>query len=217
MKFVCGLAALAAAVVMSGGDARASFVTAAGQVTAGAGTSMSLSSVAVGGPTGQPVSFTLTVTQQGSPFSVVVNPLGGGQGAGTDDEQIYNVTITNNTLTPIQNVDVLLGVTPLMAASVLEFPGFGSAPGTATGYTFAPSIPGGIRVGGLGGGVFIMPGNSGVISFIVDSRRGNAAGRYTLTFTANPEPTSLALGGLALACVLGGTRLRRRQEPVQAA
>lgn len=76
--------------------------------------------------------------------------------------------------------------------------------------------PGGFRFGGLNGGGPAMyngdPVRTQFFSYVI-SGPNNISGTTTLSFTANPEPGTLALAGLALFPL--GIAVRRRRKAAQ--
>jgi hypothetical protein len=132
----------------------------------------------------------------------------------------FNVTLTNNTNRIITNfgvnlTDIAGGNTQNISDNLGDFPntvgfddsGFAGVFPTGIHYNTPTNILYGPEAGG-GGGLAI--GNSTILSFLVFSSPGTASS-FTLSFTANPEPTSLALAGAALAG-FGGVVVRRRRQ-----
>ncbi len=84
-------------------------------------------------------------------------------------------------------------------------------------FTFEPNganynIPTGFRFGGLNGGGIGASYNGGPISTAAFTWSTSSAGlsAASLQFTANPEPTTMLLGGLAL--IPGAVVIRRRRQ-----
>ena len=75
-----------------------------------------------------------------------------------------------------------------------------------------PNIPSGFRFGGLnGGGGEIYFGQTAISSFSLGAVSFAAANQnFGLTFVANPEPTTLLLGGLAMIPAAVAARRRRK-------
>ncbi len=75
-----------------------------------------------------------------------------------------------------------------------------------------PNIPSGFRFGGVnGGGGEIYNGQTAISSFSLGAVSFAAANQnFGLTFVANPEPTTLLLGGLAMIPAAVAARRRRK-------
>jgi len=78
-------------------------------------------------------------------------------------------------------------------------------------YSGSLNIANGFRWGGLmGGGILLAPGDTAVNTFVYRvSWGGSAAGSSTLNFVANPEPTTILLGSLAMVPAWVIARRRR--------
>ena len=137
----------------------------------------------------------------------------------------FNVTLTNANLQgkSIQQVDFTLAgaATFLDPSATPTVPVFGPnpTPGGNGDFVGGLHIINGqhIRFGGLnGGGGGLVSGGTTTLSFFVSvpgSGAGGLAG-FSLGMVANPEPASLALGGLALAG-FGGFVSRRRKKKLE--
>ena len=179
------------------------------------------------------VSFSLDVYAMDVPFSLTF--LTSDDGTAAQDgstEYFFSVTLNNmlnaNGIDPgdagkeINGVDVSQSAGGA-AATGFDAPPLGGNPFPfATGGAFplqAAGIvpgPGNLRFGGLsGGGGGIGFGTSQTLNFAIDladlSPAGaSGPGTLTLTFTANPEPATFLLGGLAL--IPGVIAVRRRRQ-----
>ncbi len=70
-----------------------------------------------------------------------------------------------------------------------------------------------LRIGGAnGGGYWIPNGEDGMLFFTITTPATTSFGSFALQFTANPEPGTMMLGGLAMSLMGGGYSLRRRRR-----
>ena len=189
------------------------------------------------------VTFAMSVhaMDPGSSFSLVFLTADTGT-IGVDDgstEYFFSVTLLNalnaNGIDPSDAGKEINGVDVAQSGGGAAVTGFDAPPVGGNPFPFAtgggpfplqtegiiPAGPGfgNLRFGGLsGGGGGISFGTSAVLNFSIDiadltTGAASGPGTLTLTFTANPEPTTMLLGGLAL--IPGGIALRRRRRNQQ--
>ena len=171
------------------------------------------------------ITIDVTVLQLGSPFKLgfsavappatptlvpgVFNP---SVGSYRVTVRLVNGIVRPGTGRPISGFDMAVGDDP----SGSPFMGINLIP-TPTSDRFAveqPNIGNGFRFGGInGGGGEIYSGESSMSSITlvgVNLDPAVASQNFTLSFVANPEPTTLLLG--AMLAVPGGVYFRRRRN-----
>jgi len=136
----------------------------------------------------------------------------------------YTVTLRLRNMVPVNSggdhlngFDLLNNgaVTPDVLSAGLRGPVAITSDTFAVEYSGALNITGGFRWGGLnGGGQTLAPGATAVNTFVYRvTWSGSGAGASALTFVANPEPTTMLLGGLAM--VPAWVIARRRKTVVE--
>lgn len=236
MRKICGLLAIASTMIISS-QAEAVRVT---NISAGAGlgTAFTLNSATVVtvaenndtllgaagiGPAANMINIDINVLQKHVPFSFDLTVLENGTGSGgvlptgfsDNNTTRYTVNFTLTHAVPGSPGNAINGFDVVSGGSV--FPLFnGISTPFASPFTInAAPLPGGtIRFGGLNGGGTgqLTPGQSATTSFdfLVTSTGAGGPTNQTLTFTANPEPGTMLLGGLAL--IPAGIYVRRRRK-----
>lgn len=236
MKKIFGLLAVAATMLVTS-QAEAVRVTAI-SAGSGLGTAYTLNSATVttgtenndtllgaAGPAGAAnvINIDVNVLQKFVPFDFDLSVIEDGTGSGgtlptsfadaNSTRYTVNFTLTHAVVgspgNAINGFDVVAGgsVSPLFNGISTPF----ASPFTIN----AAPLPGGvIRFGGLNGGGTgqLTPGQSATTSFdfLVTSIGAGGPTNQTLTFTANPEPGTMMLGGLAL--IPAGIYVRRRRN-----
>lgn len=157
-------------------------------------------------------------------FSFLADSPGFPVGPFNNVTRAYEITMNVlNSLAPEGSRDYMNGFDVLNGAngggiSTAQIDNF--TPGSSAYFAFEPSgdpfnsynVPGGFRFGGLSGGgnaLFNGQSNSVTFTYIVTSQMANG-GNSSLIFTANPEPGTMVLAGLALLPV--GVVVRRRRK-----
>ncbi|MEQ9411979.1 MAG: hypothetical protein RIK87_29985 [Fuerstiella sp.] len=213
------------------------FVSAAPVVTTGAVGNNDYTGPAAGSPNTVSVGLDVYAMDPGKSFSLIFATADDGTAA-TDGstEYFFTVSLTNmlnangidpgNSMKEINGVDVAISSggaalagfdAPPLGGNPAPFAtGGGPFPLQVSGIIPAGPNAGNLRFGGLsGGGGGISFTTTGVLNFAVDLADLTPAGAsgpgfLTLTFTANPEPTTFALAGLAL--IPAGIAVRRRRK-----
>ena len=175
----------------------------------------------VGASNPNKVVLSLDVFKMHVPFEINFTTSNGPQAGGNKAaEYFFTVTLNNQLLNQrdIRSLDIEIvagpGLLPLFDKPANPVP---TAP---AGFPYNELNPTTtiVRFGGLsGGGGTIAYGGSGIFTFSIDIPRTGAGlnlsnQSFSLQFTANPEPGSLALCGLLGAPAL--SLLRRRRKPV---
>jgi hypothetical protein len=164
----------------------------------------------------------LTVNELSSPFNVRFN-VSGVAVPFIADTYLVTVNMTNGLGRYIPGFDVVTAASSAGWAAGLGAPPFPNPGGLPLeNVTGAGNITGGWRFGGLtaGGGVGFAPGQTRTVSFgysMIQVSPGTP-GDNNLTFTANPEPTTLLLGSLAMipAAVVARRRRKAAAELIEA-
>jgi len=172
------------------------------------------------------VDFGLDFTSYLQPIVVNFGTLSGasiGQ-PGLSRDYVFRVTVKNSL--PPKDAHRFLG----MDIALAKISGNGTGTFLFGGSAIAATVPGGtpgsylnsegtvtpdlLRFGGLsGGGGYIAPGATAVLAFGMRFAETTGPSSYTLTFTTNPEPGTMALGALAMS-VASGVGYRRRKRKV---
>lgn len=239
------LSGVSSAAIIASGSGTAGTGTTTVALTAGANAFLSAAPVIVtpavgnndvtGAPSPNTVDVALDVyaMDPGSSFSVNFAVSDGAGEQGTT-EYWFRVTLTNmlnaNGVDPgdagkeISGLDIAISPGPFAIAGFDSPPPGDPAPGFLSANAFplqVGGVTGGIlRYGGISGGGGGIPfGTSQTFLFGIDivdlGGIGSNAGSLTLTFTANPEPGTLLLAGMALMPAGVVIRRRRRKSSVK--
>lgn len=165
------------------------------------------------------ITFELTALELGMPFTIEFD-VSAGAGAG-DTEYLLDFGFKNGLAGPRHlsgfDIQASSGTGGYSVTVPNEFPA-GSRSISDSFWISPDNLPTGIRFGGMSGSGGSLASDDVARNqtpiLVSYSGLGPASGKISLTFTANPEPTTLALAGLCLIPAGIAVRRRRKQQVV---